>query len=71
LFLAIAPFEYEVYPVVRKSSNITRISQLQGKKFCHSGYGYEPQWTKVLSEVGIFQVDFITEIIWCWHICHD
>jgi hypothetical protein len=51
-----------MYPVVRKSSNITRISQLQGKKFCHSGYGYEPQWTKVISEVNTFQVDLIQKM---------
>jgi hypothetical protein len=51
-----APFEYEVFPVVRKSSNITRISQLQGKKFCHTGYGYQPLWSKVISEVNIFIV---------------
>jgi hypothetical protein len=52
----IAPFEYEVFPVVRKSSNITRISQLQGKKFCHTGYGYQPLLSKVISEVNIFIV---------------
>jgi TRAP-type uncharacterized transport system substrate-binding protein len=45
-----------VYPVVRKSSNITSISQLQGKKFCHPGYGDEPQWTKVISEVDILDL---------------
>ncbi|PNF38438.1 hypothetical protein B7P43_G04014 [Cryptotermes secundus] len=54
------PFEFEVYPVVRKSSNITRISQLQGKKFCHPGYGYEPQWTKVISEY--FEARVVTPI---------
>lgn len=44
------PFEYEVFPVVRKSSNITRISQLNGKKFCHPGYGFETEWTKVIAQ---------------------
>ncbi|XP_021919333.1 transferrin-like isoform X2 [Zootermopsis nevadensis] len=54
------PFEYEVYAVVRKSSNITRKSQLQGKKFCHSGYGYEPQWSKITSEY--FEAQVVTPV---------
>jgi len=54
----IAPFEYEVFPVVRKSSNITRISQLHGKKFCHPGYGFETEWTKVISQVCILNLQF-------------
>jgi len=54
----IAAFEYEVFPVVRKSSNITRISQLHGKKFCHPGYGFETEWTKVISQVRYWICNF-------------
>lgn len=52
-------------PVVRKSSNITRISQLHGKKFCHPGYGYEQEWTKVISHVCMyiaFSAEYIVQI---------
>ncbi|XP_069678938.1 transferrin-like isoform X2 [Periplaneta americana] len=53
-------YEYEVLPIVRKSANITRISQLKGKNFCHSGYGYEPDWTTVISQY--FEAQVVTPV---------
>ncbi|XP_067000972.2 transferrin isoform X2 [Anabrus simplex] len=41
-------YEYEVMTVVRKSSNITRLSQLRGKNFCHPGFGDDSNWTEII-----------------------
>ncbi|PSN46014.1 hypothetical protein C0J52_06348 [Blattella germanica] len=42
--------ELSYLKIVRKSANITRIEEMQGKKFCHTGYGQETDWTEVMSK---------------------
>ncbi|XP_068910367.1 transferrin [Tenebrio molitor] len=42
-------YEYEVVAVVQDSAGIASKHDLKGKKFCHPGYGYETDWTRILS----------------------
>jgi hypothetical protein len=38
-----------VVAVVQDSAGIASKHDLKGKKFCHPGYGYETDWTRILS----------------------
>ncbi|KAH1020339.1 hypothetical protein HUJ04_010018 [Dendroctonus ponderosae] len=42
-------FEYELVAVVANAANIRQKHDLRGKKYCHPGYGYEADWTRILS----------------------
>ncbi|KAJ8982997.1 hypothetical protein NQ317_014292, partial [Molorchus minor] len=42
-------YEYEVVAVVADSSSINSRYDLKGKRYCHPGYGYETDWTRILS----------------------
>ncbi|XP_060523755.1 transferrin [Cylas formicarius] len=42
-------FEYEVVAVVGNHANIRSRHDLRNKRFCHPGYGYETDWTRILS----------------------
>lgn len=42
-------YEYKVVAVLNKKSNIKSKHDLQDKRFCHPGYGYESEWTRILS----------------------
>ncbi|KAK4882805.1 hypothetical protein RN001_006124 [Aquatica leii] len=42
-------YEYEVVAVVDNDANIKTRYDLRDKRFCHPGYGYEADWTQILS----------------------
>ncbi|XP_063912474.1 transferrin [Zophobas morio] len=42
-------FEYEVVAVTQNSARIRSRHDLKGKRFCHPGYGYETDWTRILA----------------------
>ncbi|XP_066141002.1 transferrin [Euwallacea fornicatus] len=42
-------FEYEIVAVISNHAGIKSKHDLKGKKYCHPGYGYEADWTKILS----------------------
>lgn len=42
-------FEYQVVAVIDNRANIKSRHDLKDKKFCHPGYGYEADWTRILS----------------------
>ncbi|KAJ9583794.1 hypothetical protein L9F63_021884, partial [Diploptera punctata] len=44
------PFSSEMVAIVRRSANITRISQLQGQKLCLPGYGHENEYENIMSK---------------------
>lgn len=48
-------YEYSVVAVVSDDSGINSKYDLQDKKLCHPGYGYESDWTSILSNVSIIQ----------------
>lgn len=43
--------EYEVVAVIRDTSGIKSKHDLKDKNLCHPGYGYETDWTNILSNV--------------------
>lgn len=45
------PFEYEIVAVVSNRARINSKHDLPGKRYCHPGYGYEADWTRILSNV--------------------
>lgn len=46
-----APFQYRYVVVIRKSSNITGIKDLAGKKLCHPGLESGPDWSHLFAQV--------------------
>ncbi|XP_074025807.1 transferrin 3 [Leptinotarsa decemlineata] len=50
--------EYEVVAVIDNNSEIKSRHDLGGKKFCHPGYGYETDWTRILSN--FFEASVVT-----------
>lgn len=42
-------FQYQVVAVIDNRANIKSRHDLKGKKFCHPGYGYDSDWTTILS----------------------
>ncbi|KAL3278705.1 hypothetical protein HHI36_016239 [Cryptolaemus montrouzieri] len=42
-------YEYEVVAVLDKKAGIKSRHDLQDKRFCHPGYGYQSDWTTILS----------------------
>ncbi|KAG5884685.1 hypothetical protein JTB14_000382 [Gonioctena quinquepunctata] len=42
-------YEYEVVAVIDNKSNIKSRHDLEGKKFCHPGFGYDTDSTKILA----------------------
>ncbi|XP_076253125.1 transferrin 3 isoform X1 [Rhynchophorus ferrugineus] len=51
-------FEYEVVAVVSNHANIKSKHDLKNKKYCHPGYGYEADWTRILSNY--FEASVVT-----------
>lgn len=63
-------FEYELVAVVANAANIRQKHDLRGKRYCHPGYGYEADWTRILSNVCIkYLVIFkVYYQLYCVHI---
>lgn len=51
-------FEYEIVAVISNRSNIKSKHDLRHKKYCHPGYGYEADWTRILSNY--FEASVVT-----------
>ncbi|XP_048517219.1 transferrin [Dendroctonus ponderosae] len=51
-------FEYELVAIVANAANIRQKHDLRGKKYCHPGYGYEADWTRILSNY--FEASVVT-----------
>lgn len=44
-------FEYEVVAIINNHAGIKSRHDLKGKRYCHPGYGYETDWTRILANV--------------------
>lgn len=55
--------EYEIVAVFRNSSGIRSIHDLKDKRFCHPGYGYESDWTRILSNVIILVTSMVLKLL--------
>ncbi|XP_065170841.1 transferrin [Atheta coriaria] len=42
-------YEYEVVAIVSDESGINSVHDLKDKNFCHPGYGYETDWTNIIT----------------------
>ncbi|XP_023309775.1 transferrin [Anoplophora glabripennis] len=51
-------YEYEVVAVVNNNAGIKSKHDLKGKRFCHPGYGYETDWTRILANY--FEASVVT-----------
>ncbi|KAL1508850.1 hypothetical protein ABEB36_003680 [Hypothenemus hampei] len=51
-------FEYEIVAVVSNKGNIRNKHEVRGKRYCHPGYGYEADWTRILSNY--FEASILT-----------
>lgn len=47
-------YEYEIVAVVNNAAGIKSREDLRDKRFCHPGYGYEAYWTRILSNVKVY-----------------
>ncbi|CAG9765049.1 unnamed protein product [Ceutorhynchus assimilis] len=51
-------YEYQVVAVILNDAHIRSKHDLRGKRFCHPGYGYEADWTRILSNY--FEASVVT-----------
>ncbi|KAJ8938556.1 hypothetical protein NQ314_011445 [Rhamnusium bicolor] len=51
-------YEYEVVAVVNDKTGIKSRHDLRGKRYCHPGYGYETDWTRILANY--FEASVVT-----------
>lgn len=52
------PYDYQVVAVIDNNSGIKSRHDLKGKRYCHPGYGYETDWTTILSN--FFEASVVT-----------
>lgn len=52
-------YEYEVVAVVDKSSGIRSRHDLKEKKYCHPGYGYETDWSRIIANVILVNLQIV------------
>ncbi|KAJ8921781.1 hypothetical protein NQ315_008407, partial [Exocentrus adspersus] len=53
-------YEYEVVAIANDRSGIKSRHDLKGKRYCHPGYGYEENWTRILANY--FEASVVTPV---------